>query len=389
MISFTRTNKDPDFFKQELNFMIKTAEVSCLIRPEDQFQSMEIGPVISMVFEEVILQSLLAPLKKLIQEENNFDKKINGIATSCFLRFFILATNCPHKDQVINRLRSELRDMTGLKDTEPLENILSLHRPKVLVIISSVIFFKENFLQVPAGWKVFFEICYMLIQIHEFRMDKDAYPEEDLTTQTQNLVELLTSNLPREELESCFSLHRLLSRPAELSQLVEVYLNLSVQELCRSDKPGLSLLRRASQLVAQSGNKLASDSHAAFRALAKFVDDSVDRWPMDLRDQVLRLILDMAVVFLVVGLAQQAYENARLSNKIIFDFFTGFNKKMKSIDLAETLQDELLMISKTHGNKEIGDGWGFLLESCSDIILWSTKKERKNIRARVIQVDQF
>jgi hypothetical protein len=57
--------------------------------------------------------------------------------------------------------------------------------------------------------------------------------------------------------------------------------------------------------------------------------------------------------------------------------------------MTESLQDDLLMLPKNFGCRQVGDGWLFLLESCSDLIFWTPTKERKSARSKVVNVADF
>lgn len=147
------------------------------------------------------------------------------------------------------------------------------------------------------------------------------------------------------------------------------------------------MLQRSVKLIKTYAEVAISESGELFNLLAEFIDNSVASWNDAMKDEILRLVLDASVFILVVLSHHKACDKKGLPNKLIFDFFKGFSKRMKSIALTETLQDDLLMLPKSFGCHYIRDGWIFLLESCSDLIFWTSSKDKNSGRTKVIDVD--
>lgn len=294
------STQDCEILSKTFKLQIRSAEMTCKMRFEDQFVVIDDGPAVGLAFEELIVQTLLLPLKNLIRTEMNLDPRINGLAINSFLQFFNLASACPHKHQVVIRLRLEYQDMTGMNSDSPLDNLFSLSKAKVIMIITSIKFFNEYFLQLSSGWKLFFDTCYKLMQLHQFRLNKNEYPEEHLTTQTIGLLNRLFESLTMSEIEGCFSLYKLLNKPHDLVQIASELLDLASKEVCDTCSPKLFFLQQAHQVVSNNPDKMVTPSCEFFKHLADFVNETVDYWPPQIKTEIMKVIMDITVQLLVV-----------------------------------------------------------------------------------------
>lgn len=203
--------------------LLKAAEASCKVRPKESTIRLDSTTLIGVAFEEIIFAKLNGSLKKVVNSGSKFDKKLTDLFMNCFSRFFVLSSNCPHKDLVNQRLAQELRELCNLNHPNSLEAILGLTKSSVLLMVSAVQFFVENFLQIKASWEVFFEICYSLLQLYEFRTNHYVFPANSIPSETLKLLGYLFSPLNIEKIKSCFHLHKLLTQPQDLVHLTRVY----------------------------------------------------------------------------------------------------------------------------------------------------------------------
>lgn len=86
----------------------------------------------------------------------------------------------------------------------------------------------------------------------------------------------------------------------ELSSVESPYIEIAEKDICKATESSLLLLQKAVHIIKLYAEQLVTESGDLFRCISSFVTDSIDSWNQEIKDEIMRLVLDSTVLILVV-----------------------------------------------------------------------------------------